>query len=57
MTSLIKFSLLGLMVLTTLVGCASTDNEQSGNREVSSIPWNRPQRWESGGQLGGMTGQ
>lgn len=32
-------------------GCAS--QEEDPNR-VSTIPWNRPERWESQGPLGGM---
>jgi hypothetical protein len=33
-------------------GCAS-DGEKDPN-QVSTIPWNRPERWESQGPLGGM---
>lgn len=32
-----------------LVGCATTNE-----RDVSSIPWNRPQSWEGAGALGGF---
>ncbi len=35
-------------------GCNSTSEEPK--KEVSSIPWNRPQKWEGGGSLGGMMG-
>jgi hypothetical protein len=35
-----------------LGGCAS-DEPEDPNR-VSTIPWNRPERWESQGPLGGM---
>lgn len=35
-----------------LGGCAS-DEAEDPNR-VSTIPWNRPERWESQGPLGGM---
>ena len=35
-----------------LGGCAS-DKPEDPNR-VSTIPWNRPERWESQGPLGGM---
>ena len=34
-----------------LSGCATTSNS---DEQVSSIPWNRPERWEGGGPLGGM---
>lgn len=35
-----------------LSGCATT--EPASEDRVSSIPWNRPERWEGGGPLGGM---
>lgn len=35
-----------------LGGCAS--DEQDDPNRVSTIPWNRPERWESQGPLGGM---
>jgi len=35
----------------TLGGCAT--GEEDPNR-VSTIPWNRPERWESQGPLGSM---
>lgn len=48
--------MLRLLVLVlacgTFAGCASTA-EEDPNR-VSSIPWNRPERWEGAGPLGGM---
>ncbi|MDK3157200.1 hypothetical protein QPK87_11505 [Kamptonema cortianum] len=37
-----------------LTGCSSSAPEEKQN--VSSIPWNRPQKWEGGGALGGMMG-
>jgi hypothetical protein len=38
-----------------LPGCAS-DQPQDPNR-VSSIPWNRPEKWEGQGPLGSFTPQ
>ncbi len=45
------------------VGCA---NDQSNNisdttvdangDQVSSVPWNKPESWETTGQLGGLSG-
>jgi hypothetical protein len=36
-----------------LTGCASSESTgASGGRQVSSIPWNRPAKWEGGGVLG-----
>ena len=43
--------LLAILVLATglLAGCA-TPNPDGNN--VSSMPWNRPQQWESGAPMG-----
>ena len=44
-------------------GCSTRDtNVSNGNvdangQTVSSVPWNKPEDWETSGQLGGMTGQ
>ncbi len=44
--------LLTLTAVTLLLnGCASSG---SGQDDVSSIPWNRPERWEGQGPMGGM---
>lgn len=45
-------ALVALAVACTLTGCASTESKDSDR--VSSIPWNRPERWEGAGPLGGM---
>jgi len=45
--------LLGLAAL--LPACASS--EKSNDPGVSSIPWNRPENWESQGPMGGMMQQ
>ncbi|HWL54167.1 MAG TPA: hypothetical protein VNQ90_17125 [Chthoniobacteraceae bacterium] len=37
-------------VALLLPGCATSSNQD----EVSSIPWNRPERWEGQGPMGGM---
>jgi hypothetical protein len=39
--------------LAALSGCASTQETEDPNR-VSTIPWNRPERWEGPGVFGGM---
>lgn len=40
-----------------LTGCASSDQANSTDQApVSTIPWNKPQSWESGGALGAATG-
>jgi PBP1b-binding outer membrane lipoprotein LpoB len=44
------------------VGCSNTDtsptagNVDADGNTVSSVPWNKPESWETDGQLGGMTG-
>ena len=40
-------------------GCAGTDQQQTqaaaaGQEPVSNIPWNRPEKWEGPGVLGGQ---
>lgn len=54
--TLMLILLVGTLPLFTLSGCATTQEEADKDRNVSTIPWNRPQRWEGMGQLGGMTG-
>jgi hypothetical protein len=58
----LSFILLLLPVVLLQTGCSSTDTSPSGNvdssgQPVSSVPWNKPEQWETTGQLGGMTGQ
>jgi len=46
------FALLLLAVLLELLpACADHKDDQE---RVSTIPWNRPEKWESQGPLGGM---
>ena len=48
------FALLLLIAGSCIVaGCSSTKEEDDPTR-VSTIPWNRPEQWESQGPLGGM---
>ncbi len=35
-----------------LLGCTSSQPTAGSGRNVSSIPWNRPAKWEGGGVLG-----
>jgi hypothetical protein len=39
--------------LLSLGGCASNSQPEDPNR-VTTIPWNRPERWEGQGPLGSM---
>jgi hypothetical protein len=45
--------LLSVGLLAGLAGCATPDPSTS-RPGVSSIPWNRPAKWEGGGPLGGQ---
>jgi len=62
MTRLRTFLLLAPLVLT-LGGCSgpstspAAENVDSNGNAVSAVPWNKPESWETGGQLGGMTQQ
>ncbi len=54
-------SLLFLFPLViALTGCSSNattpaaENVDSNGQPVSSVPWNKPESWETSGQLGGM---
>lgn len=52
-----------LLLPAVFIGCSSTDtspsngNVDANGQPVSSVPWNKPESWETQGQLGGMTGQ
>ena len=57
-----RFFLLLIPVGLFQVGCAGEkgdigDSTVDANGEpVSSVPWNKPESWESTGQLGGLSG-
>ncbi len=53
----LPFLMLLLAAASFLPSCASTpkDEQVQGNEPVSDLPWNRPQRWEGQGMMGGMS--
>jgi hypothetical protein len=57
------FCLLLLPVSLVQIGCSSADssptagNVDANGQTVSSVPWNKPESWETGGQLGSALGQ
>ena len=59
----LRFFLLLLPVLLLQTGCSSTQNQtattpsnlDANGEAISSVPWNKPESWESQGQLGAMT--
>jgi len=58
-----RLILLLLPVVLFQAGCATSNTSPEGGnidasgQPVSSVPWNKPESWETNGQLGGMTGQ
>ena len=50
--------LITVLVLAGLAGCETTAPPQSeaSKRGLSTIPWNRPAKWEGGGALGSQMG-
>jgi PBP1b-binding outer membrane lipoprotein LpoB len=59
---MIRLRLLLFLVPLALfqVGCSSTptpsaNNVDASGQQISSVPWNKPEEWETTGQLGGMT--
>jgi len=43
-------------VLALLPSCGTTSQQPDDPNKVSNIPWNRPEKWEGQGPLGGMMG-
>ncbi len=56
------FLLVLLLAVFFQVGCADSESSPSaGNIDangnaISSTPWNKPESWETGGQLGNAVG-
>jgi hypothetical protein len=50
------FLCLGVAFTLCGTGCASDDEKKDPDR-ISTIPWNRPEKWESQGPLGSMLPQ
>lgn len=51
-----RLLLLALLVTcgVGLTACATTEDTSASRPGVSTIPWNRPAKWEGGGVLGGQ---
>ena len=58
---LLRLFLLLVPAVLFQVGCSSTDSAaqnstiDSSGQPVSSVPWNKPESWETTGQLGAAT--
>lgn len=46
-----------VVVVSPLLLCSCADTESHGDQQekVSSIPWNRPEKWEGQGMMPGMS--
>lgn len=49
---------LAMVLLAGLTGCGTTPPppSEASKRGLSTIPWNRPAKWEGGGMLGSQMG-
>lgn len=54
MKRLLLLVLLAACGVIVLPGCAGTEETNTARPGVSTIPWNRPAKWEGGGVLGGQ---
>jgi hypothetical protein len=46
--------LLAAAATILVTACSSDSDQQSDPNRVSTIPWNRPEKWEGQGPMGGM---
>jgi hypothetical protein len=42
------------VVAALFSSCADTGSKERSEDRVSTIPWNRPEKWEGAGALGGF---
>ena len=47
---------IGAAIVLAILPACSGDKQEDPNR-VSTIPWNRPEKWEGQGPMGGMMNQ
>lgn len=52
---MVRLLLLALLALP-LAACQTPPESDTSRRGVSTIPWNRPAKWEGGGALGSQLG-
>ena len=59
--SRLRSILLLVSIALVQVGCSgnsttpTSDNIDANGNAVSAVPWNKPESWETQGQLGGMS--
>lgn len=49
-------AVLAALAVLCLPGCETAPETDASRRGVSTIPWNRPAKWEGGGALGSQMG-
>ena len=54
MKRLLLAAFLAACISAGLTACAGTEETNTARPGVSTIPWNRPAKWEGGGVLGGQ---
>jgi outer membrane biogenesis lipoprotein LolB len=58
--AMIRLRILLLLAPLALVACSGSsttppaENVDSNGQPVSAVPWNKPENWETNGQLGNM---
>jgi hypothetical protein len=55
-----RFALRALVlcgIIFAITGCADPQQQSSSSSQSSTIPWNRPEKWEGTGALGGFANQ
>jgi len=53
--SVTRFAFLILLVSLGFSGCTSAPKDEEGNEKISTLPWNRPEKWERTAPVGGAT--
>lgn len=56
MARLVLLAVLAAITALPLAGCQTAPETEASRRGVSTIPWNRPAKWEGGGPLGSQMG-
>lgn len=56
MTRPLVIAVLAALAALFLPACQTAPETDASRRGVSTIPWNRPAKWEGGGALGGQMG-
>lgn len=49
-------ALVAIASAAALPGCQTPPASEASQRGLSTIPWNRPAKWEGGGMLGSQMG-